>query len=85
MKRLLLGIGLFLILFGTIIHAHEETTGDPEHDSNLMHAEDTSPSVNQKDVIAWENAAPFILAIFMGLAVFAFAIGLFLHPGKHAP
>ncbi|MEK6902360.1 MAG: hypothetical protein AABX02_02105, partial [archaeon] len=77
-------MSFILVLFLNIAYAHEEITGNSIHDANLLHDEDTGPSVNTKDVSSWENAAPFVLALFVGLGVFAFAIGLFLHPGKHA-
>lgn len=80
MRKIILGF--FLLLLLNLVYAHEIETGDPIHDANLQHDDTPTPSVNQKDVSSWENAAPFVVGLFVVLAVFAFAIGLFLNPQK---
>lgn len=73
---------IFLFFLALHAQAHEELTGDQVHDANLQHDQDMGPTVNEKDVSSWEDAAPYILGLFLLLGVFAFAIGLFMHPGK---
>lgn len=87
MKQLL--ILIFLLGLITLAFAHEEVTEDPAHDQNVDHLTQptttdysTPQTVGQKSVASWEQAAPYVIIIFIGLGLFAFAMGAVLHPHK---
>jgi hypothetical protein len=80
MKWILLGVILLTTLSGSF--AHEDVTGDPAHDLNETHLNEstdeyyasTAQYTAQKEVASWENAWPFVLILFLGLGGFAFAM-----------